>query len=116
MSGVVDNMPNPVDKRKHKRLDCLVPVDGQDGGVFEETRTVDISKRGIGIISKHKIPLNQEIPIELDLDEDGEPVLVIGQVMWVTPIDNTENYRVGVVFKDILHGSKTRLEKYFGAS
>ena len=100
-------------KRKDNRASCLVPVVGQKNGIFGQTRTVDISKRGLGFISRCRVPINKKIAIELDLSNDGEPVLVIGQVKWVRPLSKTDHYRIGVYFEDVLKESKPRLDKYF---
>ncbi|HLF19034.1 MAG TPA: PilZ domain-containing protein [Candidatus Omnitrophota bacterium] len=101
------------DKRKAQRVACLVPVEGKEGGPFDLTKTTDISKSGIGFVSDKKIPLNKEITIELDLDQKQEPVFVVGKVQWVHPIAQSQRYRIGLSFFDILHGAKSRLEKYF---
>ena len=37
-------------KRKNRRYDCLVPVEGKEGGPFEDTKTVDFSKSGTGFL------------------------------------------------------------------
>jgi len=103
-------------KRKNRRQTCLVPITGKAGSAFDETQTIDISKGGMGIISSRRIPLNKEIAIELDLKEEGEPVLVLGQVKWVEPIVKSKQFRVGVYFKEILNGSKPRLKHYFSHS
>ncbi len=100
------------EKRKSQRRRCLVPVEGKAGGPFTETTTIDLSASGIGLISKSPISVDQEIPIELDLGADKIPVLVMGKVKWVKPIENSENYRIGVVFKEVLQGSKSRLNQY----
>ena len=100
-------------KRKLQRVSCWVPVDGKQGGFFQQTRTVDISKSGIGFVSHKKIPLNQRIAIELDLSQEDEPVFVIGKVRWVYPIARTGHYRIGLSFTDFKQGSKSRLEDYF---
>ena len=103
-------------KRKSRRQACLVPITGKEGSAFEQTQTIDISKSGLGIISSRRIPLNKEIAIQLDLNEEGEPVLVLGQVKWIEPIIKSKQFRVGVYFKNILNGSKSRLNHYFSQS
>jgi len=100
-------------RRKNERFRCLVPVEGQANGLFGNTGTVDISRNGMGFISPNKIPLDQEIALELQLDEDGESVLVIGKVKWVRQIGSSGNYRIGLHFEDVLNGSKSRLDRYF---
>jgi len=103
-------MPN---QRKSERYACLVPIDGKDGSVFDQTQTVDFSKKGLGFVSRHRIPVSKEIPIEIELTFDGNPLFVIGRVQWVHRIVNSKNYRVGISFKDIMKGSKSRLYQYF---
>ena len=100
-------------KRKNLRFDCLVPVEGKAGGPFDHTKTVDFSKGGLGFVSRQKVPLNREIAIEIDLSRQGEPAFVIGKVRWVDRIVNSDDFRIGVSFENILQGSKSRLQEYF---
>ncbi|MEI6438363.1 MAG: PilZ domain-containing protein [Candidatus Omnitrophota bacterium] len=93
-------------KRKSPRFDCYVPVDGKQGSAFSSTKTVDISRDGIGFLSNHPVPLNERIAIELALKPDTEPVLVIGQVKWVRKVSDSDQYRIGLTFSDIIDGSK----------
>ncbi len=99
--------------RKNRRYACAVPIDGKGGSVFDQTQTVDFSKRGLGFVSRHRIPVNKEIPIEIELTVDGTPAFVLGRVQWVHRILNSKNYRIGICFKDIMRGSKSRLNQYF---
>jgi len=99
--------------RKNRRRICFVPVEGKEGSVFDHTQAVDFSKGGLGFVSEHRIPVNKEIPIELELTAEGNPIFVIGKVQWVRRILDSKNYRVGVSFTDILRGSKSRLNQYF---
>jgi Tfp pilus assembly protein PilZ len=100
-------------QRKNERYACLVPVEGKSRSVFDQARTIDFCKRGLGFVSSHRIPVNKEIPIEIELTDNGKPVFVIGRVQWVCRILNSKNYRIGVLFKDIMKGSKSRLDQYF---
>ena len=100
-------------KRKNKRISCLVPVDGKTGSVFEETKTIDFSKGGMGFISHQRIPLHKKIAIAIELSENEEPVVVIGTVQWVRPISQSDCFRCGLSFEEIVSGSKTRLSRYF---
>jgi len=99
--------------RKEGRRDCLVPVEAQDGSLFDCVRTMDVSKGGMGLISSREIPLNKEVTIQLDLGFSDEPVFVVGKVKWVRPMDGSPNYRVGIAFDSVMRGSKSRLERYF---
>jgi len=99
--------------RKNKRTECFVPVDGKEGTVFDQVKTVDISKGGLGFISRHPIPVNKQIPIEIAFSEEGDPVFVLGKVTWVDSLAGTQNYRIGLTFENVFRGSKSRLNNYF---
>ena len=100
------------DQRKTARFGCTVPVDGKQGSLFEKLQTVDFSKGGLGFISQRKIPLNKEVAIELDFGE-SEPVIVMAKVKWVRPIRESDYYRVGMHFENLVAGTKSRLKRYF---
>ena len=100
-------------KRKNDRYQCIVPVDGKDGSSFAQTKTVNISKGGLGFVSHQRIPINKRIAIELDLFDENEPVVVIGRVRWVKTIGKSENYRIGLAFEEVISGSQSRINQYF---
>ncbi len=103
-------MENTANKRKSSRFNCYVPVDGKEGAAFSSTKTVDISRDGIGFLSNHAIPLNERVAIELALKPDTEPVLVIGEVKWVRKIADTDQYRIGLTFADVIDGSREDID------
>lgn len=92
-------MKRTKNKRESKRQLCLVPVDSKKGTTFANTQTIDISKGGIGIISRRKIPLDEKIAVEIDTQPDGEPILVMGKVVWVRKMSDDDRYRVGLKFQ-----------------
>ena len=99
--------------RKSARFGCAVPIESKEGGIFDETATIDFSKGGIGFISRKSVPLNKKIIIELNLSPDDEPFLVAGRVKWVHYQESSETYRIGLAFEEILKGSRSRLNQYF---
>lgn len=101
--------------RKNERRFCGVPVEGKAGSVFDLTKTVDFSKGGFGFVSRHRIPVNRVIPIEIELTAEGKPIFVIGQVRWAHRILHSGNYRIGMSFTNVLEGSKSRLNRYFAS-
>ena len=101
-------MANKRERRRNERQLCSVPVEGQRGSAFARVQTVDISRQGIGFLSKKKIPLNKKIAVELDLAAHADPVVVMGQVKWVSRIAQSSYYRIGMLLTDHLTaGSKT---------
>jgi hypothetical protein len=100
-------------KRSEDRLDCFVPVEGKAGSAFDQTQTVDISRNGIGFVSPHLHQINEKVAIEIQLQPNAEPVLVLGVVKWVRKLSDSKNYRIGLNFAEVLSGSPTRLDRYF---
>ena len=99
-------------QRSEPRYNCLVPVEGKQGSAFDQTKTLDISRNGIGLISSHPVGINQKIALEIVLKPDTKPVMVIGVVKWVRKLGVSGQYRVGMVFSEIISDSPTRLNKY----
>lgn len=102
-------------QRSEARYNCFVPVEGKEGSEFCRTKTLDISRHGIGVLSAQPIEINQKIALEIVLKPNTEPVMVIGVVKWVQQIGKTDQYRVGLVFSDVISGSPTRLDKYLSS-
>ena len=102
-------------KRVESRRTCFVPVESKTESVFDQTQTVDISRHGIGFLSCHPHSVNEKIAIEIQLKPNTDPVLVIGTVKWVRKISDSEQYRVGLNYDEIISGSAKRLDRYFEA-
>ena len=99
-------------QRSEARHNCFVPVEGKRGSEFDRTKTVDISRHGIGFLSSHPIGINQKIALEIVLKPNTEPVMVIGVVKWARKVGVSDQYRIGMVFSEIISGSSNRLDKY----
>ena len=99
-------------QRIEDRYNCLVPVEGKEGSQFDRTKTLDISRHGIGFLSSHPIGINQKIALEIVLKPNTEPVMVVGVVKWARKIGISDQYRIGMVFSEIISGSSNLLDKY----
>jgi len=107
-------MNKKAELRRARRKDCVVPVEGKQGTVFDGVRTVDISRGGVGFVSSKRIPINEKVVIELDFQPKVDPVLVVGQVKWVSKIKDSQLYRIGMSFTDdVEEDSGSRLKQYF---
>ncbi len=100
------------DNRRNKRLECRVPVDGKEGKPFAIAQTLDISKGGLGFLSRKSILPNEKIAVQLELGPDEEPILIAGSVRWVQKLLHSNFFRFGIKFDGILYGSKNRLDKF----
>jgi hypothetical protein len=105
-------MSPDLNQRSEARHNCLVPVEGKKGSEFDQIKTLDISRHGLGLLSSHSVGVNQKIALEIVLKPNTEPVIVIGIVKWVRKLEDSDQYRVGMVFSEIISGSSTRLDKY----
>ena len=104
-----------VNQRSENRYNCYVPVEGKEGSEFDRTKTLDISRHGIGFLSSHPIGINQKIALEIVLKPNTKPVMVIGVVKWVRKLEVDGQYRIGMVFSEIISGSPARLDNYLTA-
>ena len=108
-------MPAATNKRSEPRRNCFVPVESKSDSSFDQTQTVDISRHGMGFISPHPHSINERIAIEIQLKPNTDPVLVLGTFKWVRKISDSEQYRVGLNYDEIISGSHRRLDRYFEA-
>lgn len=107
-------MPKKSNERKNARHKCYVPVDSKEGSAFESILTLDISRAGMGLLSSREIPVDEKIAVELDLDSEREPVLVMGKVVWVEKLPDLEKFRLGMKFTDGLSDNATsRLKQQY---
>ena len=105
-------MKQKIEHRQGFRRECVVPVE-RSHGPSERIRTVDISRKGVGLIANYPMPIDDDIAIQVDLNPRGESVVVWGKVCWVRRIPQTGNYRIGVKFTDVvIEGSRSRLKKF----
>ena len=106
-------MPTAANKRSESRRNCFVPVESKTDSSFDHSQTVDISRHGIGFISPHPHSINEKIAIEIQLKPHTDPVLVVGVVKWVRKLSDSDQYRVGLNYDEVLSGSPRRLDRYF---
>ena len=95
-------MKQSPENRKNQRSQCSVPVEAREGSSFDDIQTVDISKDGIGFLSKKEISLNERIAVAVDHSPDDIPTLRVGKVVWVKPVGETGYYRIGMKLLDRL--------------
>lgn len=98
-------------KRRNIRKTCLVPIDAKRGGAFDKTQTVNISRGGVGFVSRGSVPVAEEIAVEIEVSPEEAPVLVMGQVKWIQADKENDLYRFGIEFGKILAGDRSRLRK-----
>jgi hypothetical protein len=89
-----------VPRRQHRRFAVDIQAAVSIGERRISARTRDISRAGLCLVSLEGMPRDTEICIELVLTfgEDGmsEPLNVLGEVVWCTPLFGA--YQIGVKF------------------
>ena len=100
------------ERRRALRKQCLVPVDGKQDSIFGQSQTIDLSKTGMGFFSSVSIPLQTKVAIEIELNSQGESVVVVGYVKWIRQLTGSEAYRYGVQFESPPPAVRSRLSKY----
>jgi len=77
------------DKRVFERFPVKFPVryfqtsysDTQEG----LARAQDISAKGVGLVTKEKLPVNTPLEMWLEIQDKGDPLYARGQVVWSKP-------------------------------
>lgn len=97
--------------RKKVRLKLPDIEDKPCGRSFCYSLSENISQGGIKIPSEYFLPVNQTILLDIFLEDSFGMVNARGEVRWVTRT-NTENYEVGIEFKDLSGDSRSSLNKF----
>jgi len=88
---------NIEDRRIFERFNTEMPVRFLEStGTQENTaRTFDISAKGVGLVSKDRIPEKSALEVWLQIPDKGEPVYSRGEVVWSKSTGINE-YRSGI--------------------
>jgi hypothetical protein len=105
-------MKNEPERRKEDRRSCLVPVEGQQASKFAQSHTLDLSQDGMGFLSALSIPKYERVVIEIELNPEGESVVVVGRVKWVRRVTGSEKFRYGIKFEKMPAGTRSRITQY----
>ena len=85
-------------KRRSRRHSCQVLIDGAQESEFSSMKTRDIGAGGMGLLSPVPVKVRESLAVQLDLNSDGDFVLLSGEVRWVAPVPRSSFYRVGLKF------------------
>ena len=85
------------DKRVFERFSVNMPVRFLDSNSNQESsaQTQDISAKGVGLVTKEKLPENAALEMWLEIPDKGEPLYTRGQVAWSRSTGINE-YRSGI--------------------
>ena len=101
------------ENRVYKRanhLNCVIKI-SEDGIIFKEERSRDISSGGISIISDTKYEIGKELYFILDIMGvmNEFTVFVKGDVVRVTKLSKNNSY--GIKFKGLDENTKIRIDE-----
>ena len=85
------------DRRIFERFPISIPVRYLDpkGSQEGSAQTVDLSAKGVGLLTNKPLPQNMPIEMWLKVPDKGEPLYARGEVSWLKNIGENE-YRAGV--------------------
>lgn len=95
--GEVMTEGRPEDKRVFERFSVNLPVRFLGSSANEEVRaqTQDISAKGIGLITRERLPVNSSVEMWLEIPDRGEPLYTRGEIVW-SKSTGIEEYRSGI--------------------
>ena len=77
-----------------------------------ETLTKDLAAGGVRCVSPTVFPISTELTVELALSTGDEPLTVRGQLVWFRTIPHSEQFDLGIAFRDMPQQHIRRLSGY----
>lgn len=101
------------DKRLFERFSARFPAKFKDGrDEFGSKLSLrNASAQGVGIISREKLLINDDITIEVSLPDSDEPMMIKGQVVWTKSVE-LNLWEAGLKFDDVSLMQISRLYKF----
>ena len=102
------------DRRQFPRNTCRLPVrlyPKQEPRVIE-TLTKDLSLGGLRCLSRQEKPSGAPLSVELMLEPGERPLTVRGHVAWSRPIQQSDQFEVGISFYAVQENTKKHLSSY----
>ena len=102
-----------MEKRKYIRFSVIMDAIWRSGKSKQKMQVSDVSKEGIGLVSREGFKEGQNIEMEMMIPGDNIPVIFEGEVAWTkTPGYDTSHYRSGVKFTKISNEDKSRMQEF----
>jgi len=106
-------VPQPTDERRiFERFSARFPVKFKDARDDYGTEVFlrDASAKGIRILSKERFFLDDQLALEVELPDGGEPMVLGGHVVWVKFL-NLSLWELGIQFSQVNFLKMQRLFK-----
>jgi len=110
---------NYIERRKHQRIDVVKAIfievlrpghRRESENTIIRCETVDISVSGLRIHVPHQIPQGSKLNIAVPMDDWKENLELVGEAMWVRPVEQGAGFWVGLELHD---ASREVMAKWF---
>jgi Tfp pilus assembly protein PilZ len=100
------------ERRIFERFSARFPVKFKDAreDYGTEVSLRDASAQGVRILTKERFFLNDQVSLEVELPDGGEPMILSGHVVWVKFLD-LSLWDIGVQFNEVNFFKMQRLFK-----
>ncbi|MCU0663842.1 MAG: PilZ domain-containing protein [Myxococcota bacterium] len=102
MSDLDDKAPqtpeNSADRRVGNRAPLKLDVNYRQGETYLFSRTSDVSELGIFLVTEHPLPVATFLRLEFRMPDDGEKLLLDGEVVWVDSVGRSHERGMGIRF------------------
>jgi uncharacterized protein (TIGR02266 family) len=96
------NSPSPAsaDRRVGSRAPFKLDVNYRHGETYLFSSTRDVSELGIFLVTDNPLPVATKLQLEFRMPDDGEKIVVDGEVVWIDPVGRGHEQGMGIRFID----------------
>ena len=105
------------DRRKHQRIEIVKAIfievvsrgsRSESDNTILRCETVDISVSGLRVYISHAIPQGSQLNIAVPMDDWKENLELVGQAVWIKPVEKGEGFWVGLELHDSSRENMTK--------
>ena len=102
------------ERRRSPRIRCVLPVRLYPQGEAKviQTLTKDIGLGGMKCLTPTPRPIATNLTVELALGSGKEILSLRAQTVWFQEVPKSDQFYLGVVFKDLPEEHRRRLSRY----
>jgi len=99
-----------IERRKHARLECSMPVQYKKVGVLDSSiskaLTRNISEDGVRLVVDEYIPTNSRLTLLISLPFKSKKVKALSKIVWAKRHSEMSMYDLGIKFVNITTATK----------
>ncbi len=101
------------EKRRYMRFNVLMEAVCRTSDALKKITVNNFSREGLGILSKESFRDGEDLDMELMIPGDNVPVLLKGEVVWMSgPASDDSVRKGGVRLKKINNDDRSRILEY----